>query len=639
MKPRISNACRLVAIAGLLFSAACAKTPDDPATAAAAAAIADGRVPDLSGLNLPDIDMTPGAKLPDIDLAAFDLSDVDPSQLDIRILQLAYLSQEVTATQVVTALLAKAAVLELGLHAVIAFDPTALKQAARIDSLTKLMQSAGPLHGVPVYIKDNIEMAGSLATTAGARVLADNRPDRDAAIVEKLRAAGAIILGKTNLSEWANFHSSFSSSGQSGVGGQTANPYDITRSPCGSSAGSGVAVAAGYAPLAIGTETNGSIVCPSHANGIVGLKPTVGLLSRRGIIPISESQDTPGPMTRSVRDAAIALTVMQGVDPADRYTAAAAGYAERDYRKSLAKKDALKGKRIGLYMAPMGEHYRVDTLVYQTIRQLEAAGATVIEINQLTTRKAGSRTMDILLYEFKDGLNTYLRSLPDASYGSLASIVAQVDTTAEDMASYDHELLRRANRQGSLGTKAYRDAREEATKIFGEEGIDRVVAKYELDVIIAPTGGPAWKIDAVNGDNFSISSSTPAAVAGYPNLTVPMGQIDGLPVGLSFFGPAWSEPMLIEVGSAWEDLRGRAAGPGALIERNRRKAPQRNARRVRPALCDPVADHRVYRVLFHTTGFNSLAATAPTSSPASHVCRSFSWCSFTGSVTLAPSAK
>ncbi len=523
----LRSAVGLLFVVSILFSAACAKTQDAPAD------------PDL-----PELD------------------NLDPTATDIATLQLAYQSQQVTAVQVVTVLLAKAQALEPTLHAVIAFDPTALRQAARIDSLTKLGQSAGPLHGVPVYIKDNVEMSGELPTTAGARVLAESRPNRDAAIVEMLRAAGAIILGKTNLSEWANFHSSFSSSGQSGVGGQTVNPYDVTRSPCGSSAGSGVAVAAGYAPLAIGTETNGSIVCPSHANGIVGLKPTVGLLSRRGIIPIAESQDTPGPMTRSVRDAAIALTALQGPDDADRYTAAAAQYVARDYVKSVATRDALRGKRIGLWTQPLGKHYRVDSLVRQTVRKLEAAGATVVEIDEINERSPSGKTFDVLLYEFKDGVNRYLRSLPDTSFGSLERIVANVDTSRADMANFDHQLLRQANAKGSLADAAYREALADIKEIFGAGGIDRVVREQSLDVIIAPTGGPAWKIDPVNGDNFSLSSSTPAAVAGYPNLTVPMGQIDGLPVGLSFFGPAWSEPVLIEVGSAWEDLRGSLPGPG-----------------------------------------------------------------------------
>ena len=485
------------------------------------------------------------------------------AELDIAGLQAGYAAGTFSVEDVVVGLLERAERLDPGLHAVIAYDATALAQARRLDSVTAATgQRSGALYGVPVYVKDNVELVGELPTTAGARVLAESRPNRDAAVVERLRAAGAVVLGKTNLSEWANFHSSFSSSGYSGVGGQTFNPYDTTRSPCGSSAGSGVAVAARYAPLAIGTETNGSIVCPSHANGIVGLKPTVGLLSRRGIIPISESQDTPGPMTRTVADAARALNALQGVDSADARTLGAAEYATRDYTAALATRSALAGKRIGLYTAPLGKHYRVDSLVRQTVRRLEAAGATVVEVDQLNREQAGRQTLDVLLYEFKDGINAYLRSLPNRPFDSLGAIVADVDTSRVDMANFDHDLLRQANAKGPLTERDYRRTRDAVRRIYGRDGIDRVVRAEELDCLIAPTGGPAWKIDPVNGDNFSLGSSTPAAVAGYPNLTVPMGQVDSLPVGLSFFGPAWSEPTLIEVGSAWEELRGALPGPG-----------------------------------------------------------------------------
>ncbi len=474
--------------------------------------------------------------------------------MDIAALQAGYADGSFTVTQVVSELLARAENLESGLNAVIAFDPTAMAQARRLDSLGKLGLIGGTLHGVPVYIKDNIELAGNLPTTAGARVLANNRPNRDAAVVQRLRAAGAVILGKTNLSEWANFHSSYSSSGHSALGGQTRNPYDTTRSPCGSSAGSGVVVAAGYAPLAIGTETNGSIICPSQANGLVGLKPTVGLISRRGIIPIAESQDTPGPMTRSVADAARALNALQGVDSADRYTRAASAYVQRDYTKALAGREALRGKRIGLYTEPLGNHFRVDSLFNQTVRQLQAAGAIVIRIDTLTLRDAGRQSYDVLLYEFKAGVDAYLKSLPDAPFDSFGALVADVQASTEDRQQFDHDRLRQAIETGSLRDASYREARANSTAIYGAEGIDRVIAQYQLDALMAPAGGPAWKIDLLNGDHFSVGSSTPAAVAGYPNLTVPMGFIEGLPVGISFFGPAWSEPMLITIGSAWEDL-------------------------------------------------------------------------------------
>lgn len=489
---------------------------------------------------------------------------VEFAMLDVAALQAGYDSAAFTVVDVVTALLERADRLEPALNAVIASDPTALAQSRRLDSLASLGERGGRLHGVPVYLKDNIELAGELPTTAGARVLSDSRPNRDAALVARLREAGAVILGKANLSEWANFHSSFSSSGYSGVGGQTRNPYDTTRSPCGSSAGSAVVVAARYAPLAIGTETNGSIVCPSHANGIVGIKPTVGLVSRRGVVPISETQDTPGPMARTVADAARALTALQGVDSADARTLAAAEYATRDYTASLRTREGLVGKRIGLYAAPLGEHFRVDTLVARTVRRLEAAGATVVRVDELVRRDPGRASYEVLLYEFKDGLGAYLRTLPDTTLNSLADVIARVDTSAADMARFDHGILRAADAKGGLSEWAYRRAKRDAARAYGRDGIDRVVRAYDLDCLMAPTGGPAWKIDLVNGDNFALGSSTPAAVAGYPNLTVPMGQIDGLPVGVSFFGPAWSEPVLIEVGSAWEALRGELPGPGGM---------------------------------------------------------------------------
>lgn len=488
--------------------------------------------------------------------------------MDIEALQIAYENGTLTAAEVTADLLAFAKTQEPSLQAVIAFNPLAIAQAVRLDSLRMAGIVLGPLHGIPVYLKDNIETADGIPTTAGARVLADNDPGRDAFITTQLREAGAVILGKTNLSEWANFHSTFSSSGYSGVGGQTKNPHDVTRSPCGSSAGSGVAVAAGYAPLAIGTETNGSIVCPSHANGIVGIKPTVGLLSRTGIIPISESQDTPGPMARSVADAALALTAMQGVDPNDTRTSSAAAYTSRDYATFLVDKGSLNGKRIGLHTGPLGNHFRVDSLVRRTVRKLEAAGATVIEIEEIATRSPSGKTMEVLLYEFKDGLNKYLQSLPNPPYESLGAIIQSVDKSNTDMAWFDHELLRRANAKGSLAEKTYQEAVVEIQRIFGSEGIDRVMKQHQLVGIMAPTGGPAWKIDLTNGDNFSLGSSTPAAVAGYPNITVPMGMIDGLPVGMSFFGPAYSEPALIGLASAWEDLRGPFERPKRQTSKN-----------------------------------------------------------------------
>ena len=490
-------------------------------------------------------------------------ADLDLATATVAELREGYAAGEFDVADAVAYYLGRVDDLDDGYAAVIAVNPAAAADAARLDSLAAADPSVLqrlPLFGVPVWLKDNVEADIGVPTTAGARVLAQADPGRDAHLTERLRAAGAVIMGKTNLSEWANFHSSFSSSGYSAVGGQTRNAVDSTRSPCGSSSGSAVAVALGYGPVAIGTETNGSIVCPAHANGVVGLKPTVGLVSRRGVVPIAESQDTPGPITRTVADAAAALNALQGVDAADRYTAAAADYVERDYTASLATAEALRGKRLGLYTGPLGEHFRVDTLVEQTVRRLEAAGAEVVRIDEIAPEPLGRRGLDILLYEFRDGVDAYLASLPDdaraGSGGTLASIVERVDASPADLRYFDHDLLRQAAARGPLTDETYVAARREATRLMGAEGIDRVVAEHDLDALIAPTGGPAWKIDLVNGDHFSLGSSTPAAVAGYPNLTVPMGRIEGLPVGLSFFGPAWSEPALVELGSAWEDLRG-----------------------------------------------------------------------------------
>lgn len=491
------------------------------------------------------------------------VADLELATASVAELHEAYAGDELSVGEAVDFYLGRVEALDEDYAAVIAVSPVVEAEAARLDSLAVAdpgVVERLPLFGVPVWLKDNVEADVGLPTTAGARVLAEADAGRDAALVERLRAAGAVIMGKTNLSEWANFHSNFSSSGYSAVGGQTRNALDTTRSPCGSSSGSAVAVALGYGPVAIGTETNGSIVCPAHANGVVGLKPTVGLVSRRGVVPISESQDTPGPITRTVADAAAALTALQGIDTADRYTAAAADYANRDYTAALAGAEALRGKRLGLYTAPLGEHFRVDTLVEQTVRRLEAAGAEVMRIDEIAPESLGRRGFDVLLYEFRDGLNAYLASLPAearaGSGGTLASVIERVDANPADMRYFDHDLLRQAEASGELTDETYLEARREASRLMGAEGIDRVVAEYDLDAIIAPTGGPAWKIDLVNGDNFALGSSTPAAVAGYPNLTVPMGRIEGLPVGLSFFGPAWSEPALVELGSAWEDLRG-----------------------------------------------------------------------------------
>ncbi|MBD3616785.1 MAG: amidase [Gracilimonas sp.] len=438
-----------------------------------------------------------------------------------------------------------------GLNSMLYINSRALDVAKELDTELRDGKKRGPLHGIPVVLKDNIDTF-DMPTTAGANVLEGSVPDQDAFITQKLRDAGAVILGKANLSEWANFHSNFSSSGWSALGGQTHNPYDLTRNPCGSSAGSGAAASANLAVFSIGTETNGSITCPSSANGLVGIKPTVGLLSRSGIIPISYTQDTPGPMARTVTDAAIALGTMVGVDEADGKTLESQGNFHTDYTQFL-NADGLQGKRIGLWTGSLGGHFRVDTLMYETVRFLESQGATVIEIEQISDRNVGGDSFQVLLYEFKDGLNKYFTSLgSDAPIKNMDELVEATLNDPEEMRYFDHDLLIQANEKGNLETQEYIDALERMLTTTREEGIDKVMDEHNLDAIIGPTGGPAWKTDLTNGDNFAVSSSSPAARSGYPNITVPMGYIDELPVGISFFGRAWSEPVLLEIAYAFE---------------------------------------------------------------------------------------
>jgi amidase len=437
------------------------------------------------------------------------------------------------------------------LNSMIYINPKAMDVARQLDEELQAGTKRGPLHGIPVVLKDNIDTY-DMPTTAGANIMKGSVPDQDAFITQKLRDAGAIIIGKANLSEWANFHSSFSSSGWSALGGQTHNPYDLTRNPCGSSAGSGASASANLAVFAIGTETNGSITCPSSANGLVGIKPTVGLLSRSGIIPISHTQDTPGPMARTVEDAAIALGTMVGVDEADSKTTASEGNFHTDYTQFL-NADGLEGKRIGLWTGSLGGHHRVDTLMHETVRLLEGRGASVIEIDRVSSENVGGDSFQVLLYEFKDGLNKYFASLgDDAPVKNMADLVDSTLADSAEMKYFDHDLLITASEKGDLNSEEYAKALARMLKFTREEGIDKVMDENNLDAIIGPTGGPAWKTDLTNGDNFAVSSSSPAARAGYPNITVPMGYIDGLPVGISFFGRAWSEPLLLEIAYGFE---------------------------------------------------------------------------------------
>jgi amidase len=452
------------------------------------------------------------------------------------------------------------------LNSFIIINPDALAIAGVLEKELAAGKSRGPMHGIPVVLKDNIDTHDKMPTTAGATVLKHSFPEKDSWVAKKLREAGGVIIGKVNLSEWANFRSKISSSGWSGVGGQTKNPYILDRNPCGSSSGSGVAVSANLCVLAIGTETNGSIVCPSNNNGIVGLKPTVGLISRSGIIPISFTQDTPGPMGRTVTDVAICLGSLTGVDPADTKTLTSAGNFQTDYTRFL-KADGLKGKRIGLLKESMGFHPKVDLLMDQTITWLKSQGAEVIELKEPFDPAIEKASFEVMLFEFKDGLNKYFQSLgAKAPVKSMADLIAFNKKDSIELRYFDQKLLEEAEAKGGLDSPEYKRNLEVMLKGTREKGIDKLMNENKLDAIMAPTGAPAWKTDLVDGDLFLGGSSSPAAISGYPAITVPMGFIDGLPVGVSFFGRAWSEPILLEIAFAYEQGTKHRKPPQFLID-------------------------------------------------------------------------
>ncbi len=436
------------------------------------------------------------------------------------------------------------------LNSIIELNPEALKEADALDAERKAGKLRGPLHGLPVLLKDNIDAVG-MANSAGSLALADNLPKQDAFLVARLRAAGAVILGKTNLSEWANFRSTRSISGWSSRGGQTRNAYALDRNPCGSSAGTGSAIAASLAAFGVGSETDGSILCPSSVNGLVGLKPTVGLVSRSGIIPISVSQDTAGPMGRNVSDVALLLTVLAGVDEADPAGHAAAGNVPENY-SSFLKPDALKGKRFGLLRQAMGYNTDVDAATDQAIAALKSAGAEVVEIKIDTYDKWNAPEYEVLLYEFKDGLNKYLKNA-GASQGSLEALVAWNKAhAAEAMPLFGQEIFEQAQAKGPITDVAYLKARDEARRLAGKDGLLAALDKNKLDAVIAPAMSPAWITDPVLGDHFVGAGYGIAAVAGTPSITVPMGESHGLPIGLAFMGRAWSEPELLAFAYAYE---------------------------------------------------------------------------------------
>jgi amidase len=390
-----------------------------------------------------------------------------------------------------------------------------------------------------------------MATTAGATALRNSFPGSDSYVARKLREAGAIIIAKSNLSEWANFRAKMSSSGWSAIGGQTRNPYVLDRNPCGSSSGSGVAVSANLCMVAIGTETNGSIVCPSNNNGIAGIKPTVGLISRSGIVPISFTQDTPGPMARTVEDVAITLGALTGIDSTDSKTFASQGKFFTDYTGFL-KKDGLKGKRIGLFKKAMGFSDKVDTLMNKTVAYLKANGAEVVGIEFPKGLNYEDASFQVLLYEFKDGLNKYFAGHNGSSVKNIKDLIQFNKSDSVELKYFDQNLLEQADQKGDLNSTEYKKALATMTKATRDDGIDKVMNTYRLDAIMAPTGSPAWKTDMLLGDHFVGGSSSLAAISGYPAITVPMGFIDDLPVGVTFFGRAWNESILLEIAYSYE---------------------------------------------------------------------------------------
>ncbi len=455
-----------------------------------------------------------------------------------------------TARRLAEAYLERIASIDKSLHSVLYTNPDALRDADALDGERKGGRVRGPLHGIPVLIKGNIGTADKMATTAGSLALAGRIANTDAFVVERLRAAGCVILGKTNLSEWANFRSTRSLSGWSGEGGQTRNPYALDRSPSGSSSGSGAAAAANLAAACVGTETDGSILSPSSCQGLVGIKPTVGLVSRSGIIPIAHTQDTAGPMARSVADAAALLAAMVGADPRDPATAKAP--RAEAYTSSLTP-TGLKGARIGVGRKKFfGMHPAADRVAEEALRVLRDAGAVLVDPADVASDGVDDAELEVLLYEFKADLDAYLAA-SGAAVKSLADAIAWNDAhPKEEMPYFGQELFLQAAKKGPLTDAGYRKALAKCKR--QAQTIDAIMAKHRLDAVFLPTGGPAWIVDVVNGDAFTGSSTTPAAVAGYPAITVPAGDAHGLPLGVTFMGKPWSEGTLIRLAFAFEHI-------------------------------------------------------------------------------------
>jgi amidase len=503
------------------LAAACAAPPDNPATAP-----------------------PPGS--------AFPLEELTISQL-----QEAMASGRYTSRQLVELYIRRIEEIDKAgpaLRSIAEVNPDALRIADELDAERRQRGPRGPLHGVPVVIKDNIDTGDRMATTAGSLALEGPPASRDAFVVERLRAAGAVLLGKTNLSEWANFRSRHSSSGWSARGGQVRNPYVLDRNPCGSSSGSGAAIAANLAAVAVGTETDGSVTCPSAINGIVGIKPTLGLVSRSGIIPIAHSQDTAGPMARTVTDAALLLTAMSGRDPRDPITGQDGGRAAPDYARGLDP-NALTGARIGVSrVVHFGYSSAADRVIEAAVETMRARGAVIVDpVEVPNVAKLDSCEMDVMLYEFKADLNAYLATRQGIRVRTLADLIAfNRQERAREMPFFQQELAEDSQTKGDLTSAEYLTKRADCKRWAGPEGIDAVMDTHRLDALVAPMTGPAWPIDLVNGDHILGGSSSPAAVAGYPHIVVPAGDVSGLPVGVSFFGRAWSDATLIRLAYAFE---------------------------------------------------------------------------------------
>lgn len=465
----------------------------------------------------------------------------DPTWQSISTLQQAMAGGHTSSQALVRSALARIHALDRQgpqLHAVIALNPEAMAQARALDAERRTKGARGPLHGIPVLIKDNIETADHMPTTAGSSALAQNFASQDAPVVAALRAAGAVILGKTNLSEWANFRSSQASSGWSALGGLARNPYVLDRTPCGSSSGSGAAVAAGMVVAALGTETDGSITCPASMNGLVGLKPTVGLLSQRGIVPIGHSQDTAGPLARNVTDVALLMTALVG--------------GKTDYTAGL-RADALNGKRIGVLRFAAGTRPEVDVLLERALARLRAAGATLVEVKTPDMMPISAAETTVLTTEFKNQLNGYLAATPAAvKTRSLAQLIEFNRSSPDELQYFGQDLFLQVDATKDLNDPTYLKALQDAKRLAGTEGIDRLLQQDHLDLLVAPTTSPAWRVDLLFGDRNTDAFSTLPAVAGYPHLSVPMGLVQGLPVGLSFIGPANSEALLLASGFAYE---------------------------------------------------------------------------------------